>query len=242
MADTHDRRAIGLHLTNSEQALVLENGIAYGQRFVDKDDVGVDVNRRGKRQPHEHAARIHLDRLGDELADTGEALDVRQASTYFLQRHANDRPEHLDVLTTCELRMKPRAELEQRRHPAAHGCAPAGGTNDAGHDLEHRALPRSIRADDTQCLAALDTKIDVLERREVGVKNRSTRQEHFDRAMSGIPVNLVRLGDVLEFDDWFAHQSTSANSYFNRLKTQYPAMKMTREVAQNAAKGTSAGT
>ena len=65
--------------------------------------------------------------------------------------------------------MKAGADLKQRRDAAADADLAAGRLGDAAQDLEQRALPRPVAADDAENLARLDGEGDVLERPELGV-------------------------------------------------------------------------
>src|SRR5687768_247588 len=241
VADEHDRRAARLHLADAQEALMLEDGIANGKRFVHEEDVRIDVDRGGKRQPHEHPARIELDRLVDELADGGEALDLGQTAADFRDGQSDHRAEHLDVLAAGEFGVKTGAELQQRRDASSHGDPSARLPDDPRDDLQERALPGTVDADEPECFAALDPHRHAAQRLKIGVQDGRAGHEHLDGPVTAIPVNLVGLRDLVELDDRLAHQSTSANSYFDRWNTQYPAMNTVSDTAQNTAKGTSPG-
>ena len=61
-------------------AAVGKNRIAHRQRFVDDQNIRIDVYGGGERQPHVHAARIFLDGPVDEFADLRERFDQRADS------------------------------------------------------------------------------------------------------------------------------------------------------------------
>jgi hypothetical protein len=58
------------------EALLLEVGVAHGQRLVDDEDVGIDMRDDREGEAHGHAGGVGLDGLVDELADIGEGQDV----------------------------------------------------------------------------------------------------------------------------------------------------------------------
>jgi hypothetical protein len=93
----------------------------------------------GKAEPHDHAGRIGLDRLVDELVELGEPDDRRQALAHLLLAEAEQGGVEGDVAAAGELGMEGGAELEDRGHLAAHPEA-AAGRRDAGEDLEQRRL------------------------------------------------------------------------------------------------------
>ena len=74
MADEEQRPAL-LECAQEAHALLHEARVADGQRLVDHQDVGIDVRHHGEREPHDHAGRVGLDRLLDEVADVGERAD-----------------------------------------------------------------------------------------------------------------------------------------------------------------------
>ena len=68
-----------------------EINIADRQGFVNQQDFRIDVNGYREGQPHDHAARVSLDRLIDEVANFRERLDLGEALVHFLAREPKDR-------------------------------------------------------------------------------------------------------------------------------------------------------
>ena len=74
--DEQNGHACVAHLVHLAHAALAEIDVADRERFVDQQDLGLDVNRDGKSQAHAHAARVSLHRLIDELANFGELFDL----------------------------------------------------------------------------------------------------------------------------------------------------------------------
>ena len=66
------------------EALLLEGGVADGEHLVDQQDVGVDLDRDGERQPHEHPRGVVLQLELDEFLELGEGDDVVEAVARLL--------------------------------------------------------------------------------------------------------------------------------------------------------------
>src|SRR6266508_3721641 len=114
-------------------------------------------------EPDVHPARVALRGRVEEHADLRELDDLVEAAVDLGATHTQDRSAQVDVLPPGELRMEPRANLEQRaesaRDPYAAGCR----LGDSRKDLEQRALARPVPADDPHDLAGLDIEGDVSE-------------------------------------------------------------------------------
>ena len=92
-----------------------EDRVADGQRFIDDQDFGIDMNRGGKRQPNVHTARIFFDWPIDKLADFRESLDARKRFVQFLARQPQDLAIEIHIFAAAEFGIKSGAQFEQRR-------------------------------------------------------------------------------------------------------------------------------
>ena len=220
MAHEDDCFALFLKLLDAPNAPVLKDRVAHRQSLVHQQQVRVDVNGGGERQADKHAARVRLHGLIDEVADLGKRLDGWDAGANLLGRESHDGPLHHDVLAAGELRVEPRAQLEERRHPALHGDPAVSRLDDAGDHLQERALAGTVHADDPQRGALPDLNGDVPESPEVTVIRAPSPPEGFEEAMAGVCVDPVRLGDGLDVDPEGPHQSTSTKACFDRRKNQ----------------------
>src|SRR3954466_14862216 len=119
VGDEHERRAALDLLGDPRLALALEGLVADGQHLVDEQHVGVEVRGDREAEPHEHAARVRLDRDVDEVAELGEGDDVVDARRDLVSRQPVEGPAEKDVLASGEVAAEARAELEQRDDLAA---------------------------------------------------------------------------------------------------------------------------
>ena len=158
-----------LEFAQEAHALLHEARVADGERLVDHEDFRVDVRHDGEREPHDHAGRVGLDRLLDEVADVGERADGVEPRFDLLLRQADDVAVEEDVLAPAELGAEARAQFEDGRDAAVRRHAAGGGLQRAADDLQQRRLAGAVAADDADGLAAPDVEADVGERREFPV-------------------------------------------------------------------------
>ena len=135
-------------------------------------------------EPHVHARRVGAHRQVDELLQLREGHDLVHRLADAGAREAVDRAVQIDVLAAGEVGMEARAELEQRRDPAA-GLDPARGRlDDPGDEPEQRRLAGAVPADEPDRLAGLDPHGDVAERLDLARAEPAARDEHvLDRAL-----------------------------------------------------------
>src|ERR1022692_105760 len=178
-------------------AAIGEDRVANGQGFVDDEDFGIHVDGGGEGQPHVHAAGILFDGAGDELADFREGFDGRHGALDFGAGQPHDFAVEEDVLAAAEFGVEARAEFKQRRDAPACEYPPLGGLQDAGHDLEQRALAGAVRPYQGQRLALFDLEADIAQRPEVAVELSLDERQRLAEAVGGTAVELVELGYVL---------------------------------------------
>ena len=88
-----NRLSLPFKLVEFAVALCLEKHVADGKRLVHNQNLRIDVDGHREREAHEHAARIHLDRLIDIVSDVREREDVRKFFLDFLF----GKPDHRAV-------------------------------------------------------------------------------------------------------------------------------------------------
>ena len=167
MGDEQDGGAARDQLLETAEALGLELGVPHGQSLVDDQHVRLDAGRDGKGQPHVHAGRVRLDGPVDELANVGEGFDVGKAPGDFLSADAQDGAIEIDVLTSGELGVEARAQLQQRGHATTDGDLASSGRERAAQDLQQRALAGAVAADDTDGLTPAHGEVQPLQRPEL---------------------------------------------------------------------------
>jgi hypothetical protein len=194
-------------------ALLLEEDVAHGQRLVDQEHVGIHAHRHREGHPHEHPARVELHGLIEELADLGEGLDLGEPRLHLAPRDAEQRSIQDRVLAPRELRVEAAAQFEQGRDPARHDHLALGRTQRAREDLQERALPRAVPADDADRLAPSDPERDVAERPElVSVATAEASEEHLLQPVRWPCVDPVHLPQIRNFEH--RRHRTSANPRF----------------------------
>ena len=156
--------------------------------------------------------------------------------------HDPDLGEIADgVLATGEVGMKACADLKERMNLAPHLERARGGPDDPGDELQQCALPGAVSADDRDALAPLHLEVDVVKRR-IGYGPAAPEQaHHVEKAMVGLPVELVDLRQ--------ARATTTVSLIGEKrvaeaLKNMAPAAKKTmptRSVGQGIASCPGAG-
>jgi hypothetical protein len=114
----------------------------------------VDGDREA--EPHVHAGRIGPHGHVDEPLQLGVGDDVVEAAGDEVARDAVERGVEEDVLAAGEIGAEAGAELEQRRDASVGGDGAFVRLEDAGDDLQERALTAAVRADQAEGLAAGD--------------------------------------------------------------------------------------
>jgi len=87
---------------NLAHAALAEIEVADGQGFVHQQDFGVHIDGHGEGQPHHHAARISLDRLVDEFADSAKASMPLYRSSICRVVRPRMEPFQVDVVASGE--------------------------------------------------------------------------------------------------------------------------------------------
>ena len=79
VGDDDERLAVVAVVGELLHAPLLERRVADGEHLVDDQDLGIDVDRDGEAETHEHARRVVLDRGVDEPLEPGELDDLVEA-------------------------------------------------------------------------------------------------------------------------------------------------------------------
>src|SRR5262249_16453819 len=99
-----------------------------------------------------------------------------------------------------------------------------GGIEGPGEDLQQRALPRSVGADDRQTFARAHLEGDVAQRPELLVSMQVAEGDPFEQTVPGVRVELESLPEVANRHHHLARASlahrTSLSSGRNRRRTR----------------------
>ena len=179
--DEHDGYAVVDSLWRCAIALLREEDVADGQRLVDEQHVGVDARGHRKRQPHEHAARVRLDRLIEEARRCRRTpRSCRSAASVCWRVRPRIEALTIDVLAAGVFRIEAAAEFEQRRDAAADlARAPSVGASVPARIWSSVLLPEPLRPMTPSRSPARQLERDVCERPEVAaVAAAERRREH----------------------------------------------------------------
>ena len=199
--DEQDGDAARAQLVHLAHAALAEIDVADGQRFVHQQDFRIDVDGHGERQAHHHAARVGLHRLIDEVADLGEVFDLSDTarrSGAWRGRESSRSDRRCRGRVNSGLKPAPSSSSAETRPFTA--TVPDGGLQNAGDDLQQRALAGAVLADDAEGLAALDLEADIVQRPEILVALQPVEGQQLLEPVAGRFVDRVALGNALEFD------------------------------------------
>src|SRR5205823_913172 len=111
----------------------------------------------------------------------------------------------VDVLPAGVLGLEASAQLQQRRHPPGDLDPAAVRAEDAGQDLEQRALARAVVPDHAQELALRHLEADLSQRPEVLPLSAAAVGDDLLQALVPAPVAPVALREPLDRDDRDGH-------------------------------------
>src|SRR5262245_10789534 len=114
MRHEENRHALLLHLLDASHAALLKENVADRKRLVDDEDIGIKMDRDGKRQANEHAARIRFYRPVDEVADFRKLFNRRDSSPGLGVGEAEYRGIKIDVLAPRKLRIETGPQFQKR--------------------------------------------------------------------------------------------------------------------------------
>ena len=87
------------------------------------------------------------------LLDLGERDDLVELAVDLGAPHAEDRAIEVDVFPPGQLRVEARADFEERADASVDLGDAEGRLGDARQDLQERALPGAVAADDADDFA-----------------------------------------------------------------------------------------
>src|SRR5476651_2613760 len=157
----------------------------------------------GKCQPHPHTARIELDRLIHEVADTGKIRDRIELAQDLRPLQTEHRPADQHVLHSRRLEIERRTERQDWRYPTIDQEVALRWTGNAAEELEKRRFARAIASENAQAFTTANVESDVLQRPEGFVIGFISPKQRLLQPLVLVVVKLVRLGDMLGANDHF---------------------------------------
>ena len=94
--------------------------ITHGERLIDKQDFGVDVDGDGKSQANQHAARVCFYRLINKAANFGKCGNTVVSRVYFASSQAENRRIQVHIFTPREFGIESGPQLEKCGNAAAN--------------------------------------------------------------------------------------------------------------------------
>ncbi len=155
----------------------------------------------GTRCPH--AGRVGPERRVDEVSELRELDDPVEPALHLPPGAAEDGPVQEDVLSSRQLHVEARPELEERGDPAADGHLALLRPEHTGDHLHERRLARPVATDDPDGLASSHAEVHVRERQEIVVDDAAPQpldRELLERR-DPLPRQPVVDADVAELDD-----------------------------------------
>ena|SRR6516165_10246673 len=110
-----------------------------------------------------HSAAIALDRRVQKSVDLGKSDYLIKFTLYLCSAHAEDGAIQENILASGQVRVKARANLQQRGNPAPQPRRSAGWLGNPAENLQKRALACSISTNDADDLAGLNGEGDAPE-------------------------------------------------------------------------------
>ena len=101
-----------LDLLNSSDAALLKKNVADRQRLIDDQNIGFHMDGDGKRQTHEHAAGVSLNRAINELADFRELFNIGNSLARLGIGEAENRSVDINVFSAGKLQIESGSQLE----------------------------------------------------------------------------------------------------------------------------------
>ena len=113
MADNQDSSAKSSDIFHFAETFFLKLGIPHRQHFIDDENLRIEVRGDGEGKPDIHAAGVALDRRVNEFFDSGKSDDFIEFSANLGPSHAQDGAIKENILSSGQLGVKARANLEQ---------------------------------------------------------------------------------------------------------------------------------
>lgn len=253
VTDEDDRPSFPGGLLNLRQTFSLEVSVADGENFVDNEDVGIKMSGHGEGQTNIHAVRVPFDRGIEETINTGELDDLVKFPSYLRTGHSENCAVEKDVLTTCELLVKPRSNLKETGHTPDNLDPPTTWISDTRQYLQQSRLSGAIASDKSHNISRPNIEADIpqgpelfgfIARHERASAKNITGGSHSstDTPDQSIPQgrhtidsfvpDQILLADGFSGYDQINHQITSANVRSVARKVFTPNQKRNRLTAQ----------
>jgi hypothetical protein len=130
------------------------------------EDVRIDVHGDRKRQAHNHAGGVSLERLGHEIAQFREFHNLRKNGVHAPAADAQECRVETYVFHAAQIGMETRSKLQERSHAPVYVDGSPVGRDQPGNQAQQRALPGAVGSDQGEALARLHAKKQAFKRVE----------------------------------------------------------------------------
>src|SRR5262245_43552798 len=188
------------------QTLVGKCLVTDREHFVDEQNIGIHIDRDRKTKAHVHAGRVRFHRRVDKFVELGKPHDVVEAIGNLATTEAQHQAVDVHVLATGDLRMKSRAQLDERRHATLDTNVPGRWFAYPRNQLEHRALAGSVTPNDAKRSPLWHVEGNSFERLENRVRTQifqhaAREQRAFERRkLLPTTVAAIDLVDILDLN------------------------------------------
>ena len=110
VTDEHDCPVLGEPFAHDALRLLAELAISHGKRFVEQQDIGLQVDRRREAQTRAHARRVGADTALHRVSEArhpGNRLDTRRC---LLARQPHQHAVHDDIPCAGQFAIEPRIQ------------------------------------------------------------------------------------------------------------------------------------
>ena len=112
VADEQHGSALSCHIAYFAETLLLKGHVSDRKHLIHHQNLGFQVCRDGKCQPHVHPAGVMLHWGIEQTTTLGELYDFIEFTENLFACHAQDGTIQKDVLSPGQFGMKPSANLE----------------------------------------------------------------------------------------------------------------------------------
>ena len=187
-----------LHRANAVKAFRLERRIPHGERLVDDQQIGRHMHGDRECQADDHAARVGLDRLVDEVADRRECIDRTERSFICARETPRIAPFRKTFSRPVNSGLKP---LPSSSNAAMRPCDRDGAgrwRQRTGDKLKKRRFAGAVASNDADCLTPCHPERHAGQRPELAVEGSTAAKHRLQQPVMRTLVDFVALADVLD--------------------------------------------
>src|SRR6476620_4679685 len=156
MTDEENRPALTVNLFHLTDTFLLKFAVADGKHFVDHKNFRIQMRRYCERKTDIHSTGVSLYRRINEFLHSGKINYLIKLRANLGLGHPQNRAVEKNVFASGQFRVKARAYFQQTGDASLHPHFPACRRSHTRENLQHRALPRAVPANDPENFPLLD--------------------------------------------------------------------------------------